>query len=208
MDHLQISKGQEFNEFYARLPEWQGWLASLLIDADGNTVGPDGTSKSISNSIDLQLLLALRSKSELIVTTGKTARAENYRASRFAPLAFITRKLETLEHLPAIREPGSHKNIFLKPNSTELDFDDLGQQLNELGFSTMLFEGGASSLGRMVITASHSQLVLTISNFGSIGPDDLKPMLAKVLPRTDTAELQDAFVAGPNLVSRWGFNAA
>lgn len=207
MDRLQISQGQEFNEFHGRIPEWQGWLASLLVDSDGNTVGPDGTSKSISNSTDLQLLLALRSKSQLIVTTGQTARAEQYRASRFAPLAFLTQQPETLAHLPAIKEPGSHKNIFLQPDSTELNFDELGLRLNALGFSKMLFEGGTSSLGRMVTTASRSQLVLTISNFGSIGPDDLKPMLAKVVPGSDTAELQDAFVAGPNLVSRWGFIA-
>jgi hypothetical protein len=107
----------------------------MVVHLAGAHFGSDGTSKSISNNLDLALLMALRSKCSVIVTTGETARKEGYKSSRFAPLAFITMNPQSLDDLPAIKEPGSFANFFLKQTGPNLNFNDVTGQLKDKGFN-------------------------------------------------------------------------
>lgn len=64
---------------------------SIALDSAGNYYGEDQSSKSISDASDNEWLMFLRSKANLIVTSGKTFRAESYRQSRFCPIVVISR---------------------------------------------------------------------------------------------------------------------
>jgi len=66
------------------------------------------TSDSVSNELDRTILKFIRSQSDLIVTTGLTARNERLNASKYAPLLVLTRSKELLE-IPAVEELSQHK---------------------------------------------------------------------------------------------------
>ena len=208
MRHFSPSLGQEFNFLSTKVPDWQGWLATLVIDSTGRYVGGDGTSKSVANQTDLQLLLALRAKAEVIVTTGATARAESYKASRFAPIAVITRDKESLAHLPLIEEPGAHETIFLSSNLQGRGAqNDFSRTLKSMGFTRFLFEGGPSMLAELFKAEAPVLLVLSIANLSPsemsvLSNAALRNLLLKVLP-TNNLVLCEVYSVGQNVVSIW-----
>ena len=176
----------------------------MVVDRDGSSVGPDGTSKSIGNPLDLQLLFALRSKTAAIVTTGATARIENYKSSRFAPIAFITRDAKSIAEVPAIKMPGGFENILLgaDPNQgrTFVDFD---ATLRSKGFDTVLFEGGRSSLTELLQSGLHVRLVLSIANGADVPETSLVEIFKQALPEAKPMILNDCYVVAQNLITRW-----
>lgn len=203
MRRIDEIAGQEFNQFVENIPAWTGWLATLVSDEHGHLLGLDGNSKGIGNQLDLQLLIALRSKADVIVTTGKTARAESYKASRFAPLAFVTKSRVSLLELPAVLEPGVHENIFLEPLDGVQVFDWANEELSKKGYTSILFEGGSSSLESLWSSDLNLQLVFSIANCHAADDVDVATVLSKALPWLNTHELADDFVLGPNRVTRW-----
>ena len=203
MRRIDAVAGQEFNQFVEFLPAWSGWLATIVSSEDGLVVGQDGNSKGIGNQVDLQLLMALRSKADVICTTGKTARAESYKASRFAPLAFLTKSRESLSEIPAIVEPGSHENIFLEPLVGVDPFNWANAELNNLGLTSILFEGGPSSLEGLWSFDLPVQLVFSIADCREAEDVDVLEILGIALPWLKSPELVDDIVIGPNRVTRW-----
>ena len=196
--------GQEFNFFTEKIPSWQGWLASLVIDSSGNTAGNDGTSKTVGNQTDLQLLIALRSRASLIVTTGKTARIEKYKASRFAPIAFITRDESSLATIPAIAKPGKFKNIFLSSSKPLKEaFKDFDSEISNSGFNNVLFEGGLESVASLSQSTLPLTLVLSIANAQGFDVAHTVQLLNKILPGWTNPHLIESFGVGPNLVAIW-----
>lgn len=139
----------------------RGWRATLVLDKLGKTTGIDNTSKSISNEEDLLLLRTLRSNSDLIVTTGATARLENYRASKFAPIAFVTNHPESLRKIPAIADPGPCGNFFL--SSAASDFNWLVEEVAARGFGKPLFEGGVRSLNQLIDCGAPMEIFISVT---------------------------------------------
>jgi riboflavin biosynthesis pyrimidine reductase len=204
LETFQVAEGQEFNFFAAKIPQWKGWLASLVIDAEGNAVGTDGTSKTVGNDTDLQLLLSLRAKADVIVTTGKTARAENYKASRFAPIAFITRHPESLATLPAIANPGAFENVYLTSSTGDSSiFERFDRELSERGFESVLFEGGKSSLAELLASTLPARLVLSIANVPKGFQLSPQGLLSKTLPMIGELKLEGQFRTANNIVLLW-----
>ena len=208
MQHFSPASGQEFNFFAEKFEHWKGWLATLVTDEQGNYFGADGTSKSIGNHTDLQLLLALRSKASVIVTTGATARSESYNPSRFAPIAVITRDQDSLANIPLIRNPGEHQHIYLNSaHEGPQAFSEYDQQLKDLGFASFLFEGGPSTLGHLLGSAVPVRLVLSIVNLSSSRisepyANSLREILDKITPNSSLV-LNDCFSVGQNIVTVW-----
>lgn len=87
-------------------PKIQGSRLNHVISAASS----EQDSNVISNPIDRKVLKAIRSSADLIVTTGKTAVAENLSASAFAPLLIITRQKDI--HVPAT-DQGSKQRVFV-----------------------------------------------------------------------------------------------
>ncbi len=65
--------------------------ASLVVSKNGKTVSEMGSSKNLGNETDLQLLKWFRSRSQIVLTSGKTAFAEEYRYPSSAELAILSR---------------------------------------------------------------------------------------------------------------------
>lgn len=78
-----------------------GVRLNIAVGQRGEVVGESGTSKDVSNSDDRALLRHLRSLTDVIVTTGATARAEGLKPSKYAPLVVLTRS-KTLEGLDSL----------------------------------------------------------------------------------------------------------
>lgn len=203
MDSLAISPGQEFNVLSSKLQPWTGWLASLVIDESGNHAGSDGTSKSISNPVDLQLLLALRSKASIIVTTGKTARLEKYRSSRFAPIAVLTRQPNSVTATNNLENEGGKGFFALSTPGAQIDFLEVTEKLSGLGHESFLFEGGPSSLETLATSELPLQIVLSITNVVSSSSTNPAGLLGRVLSNAHQFQLIEAFGVANNLVTRW-----
>ncbi|MFM2030924.1 MAG: hypothetical protein RI927_544 [Actinomycetota bacterium] len=203
MEIIEAEAGQELNALRNRLPKWSGWLASLVLDKSGNHKGADRTSKSIGNETDLKLLLTLRSHADVIVTTGKTARSENYAASRFAPITFLTKDPNSLKEIRAFREPGKFPNrVFGKENQQTL-FRTLYDEFEAEGIDAVLYEGGPSLIANLLEQLGSLRLVLTIANLddpAAISP--LKYLTGLGLCQANQ-EILDDFAIGTNRVTCW-----
>ena len=69
------------------------WLrANMVISSDGKFVGSTGTSRDLTNALDLQLLLLLRAMSDVVLVGAGTARNESYQQPKLRPeFAFLGR---------------------------------------------------------------------------------------------------------------------
>lgn len=65
---------------------------SFVVDEFGQVVNSAGSSSGIGNQSDKLLLRALRANAQVVLTSGKTARADNYRMPRTADLAIFTNR--------------------------------------------------------------------------------------------------------------------
>ncbi|MDG2497085.1 MAG: hypothetical protein P8M68_02750 [Aquiluna sp.] len=118
--------------------------ASLVVDSEGNHIGPDGTSKSLGGPLDLELLLAFRKAAGAVLTTGKTARMENYRMPSSAALFVLSR--QDRDSLPLAIRSESAKLIGSGTSSgLESAFKDIEQQ----GYSKIHVEFGPTTLVEM-----------------------------------------------------------
>ena len=120
-----------------------GVRLNLAIDAAGSVSGATGSSDDVSNALDRAVLVHLRKISDVIVTSGKTARAENLRASKHAPMVVLTQSGEGLEHMlngpdakpVTLLVPGGSLLADLHPRSvlTHLRAGECSQILLEFG---------------------------------------------------------------------------
>ena len=97
--------------FFASAFELQPGLNWIhVLSANGLSVAA-GTknSDSVSNSEDREFLFGMRSKCDAIVVSAKTAIAENYRPSKFAPIFIIDRNsTETARKLARVADGEKH----------------------------------------------------------------------------------------------------
>jgi riboflavin biosynthesis pyrimidine reductase len=173
VEHLHIQPGEEFTTLQDEFGNWNGWLCSFAIDANGATVGESGNSSSLSSPLDLELLKSLRSQADCIVTTGQTARIENYKASRYAPIAFLSRSPKSLTEIPAFLEPGDFQNIVFSDFDDSVLFLQAQAALEKQGFKKLLFEGGRSSLISLITQGKSISILTSISN--SAAPSSINP---------------------------------
>ena len=125
--------------------------ANLVQGALGEFVDEWGSSRGISNSLDLERLLALRAFSDVVVTDGETARKELYRVPRVADLAVITRKGYT----PRASDSG-RKYVELRQSP-----QDAVRSLIDSGYKRILLEVGPNLLRSLVLAGLVDQICLT-----------------------------------------------
>lgn len=65
---------------------------SFVVGEDGQVVDDRGGSKGLGNQTDLELLRVLRANAEVVLTSGLTARVEEYVMPRHADLAIFTKR--------------------------------------------------------------------------------------------------------------------
>lgn len=203
MERFEVESGQELNFFLKRFNIWKGWLASYVVDQFGEFKGSDGTSGTIGNQLDLKMLIALRSIADVIVTTGATARAEQYKASRFAPIAFVTNNPEALTQLPAFTKPGEYENLVFSDLPTGLEIQSIETDFQAKAFEAFLYEGGPAFLQHILQSSQPVGVVLNIANLKDPESVDPRDYLFRLLPGGLDAVLQDDFIVGQNRVTRW-----
>lgn len=65
--------------------------ASLVCSPNGEFLDEHGTSKGLGGPVDKQWLISLRRSSDIVLTSGKTFRAEEYRMPKKSDLAVLSR---------------------------------------------------------------------------------------------------------------------
>jgi riboflavin biosynthesis pyrimidine reductase len=119
-----------------------GWRVNFAIDSRGKSFGETGSSSDVSTDLDRQLLGKLRALSDVIVTSGKTARAEKYRSSKHAPIAIFTSSGD-LDAVPAIQGTQYFTPIVLTPRSRK---ESVEEALSDVDVRVLTFEDHDRSL--------------------------------------------------------------
>ena len=127
------------DEFLKQQTRLAGVRANMVTDIKGNFIGPNGTSREISNDVDRQLLIRFRQLADLIVTDARTARIESYRRSKHAPLEVWSKSgnfeglengqgftLRKTENLSAALSDHAGKAVLIEAGPTVISL--LGQQ--------------------------------------------------------------------------------
>jgi hypothetical protein len=83
-EHFSVTE-EHLEAWYPRI---KGIRWNFVLGANSST---SENSNALSNSLDRSILKLIRQQSDLIITTGKTARAEALKASKFAPMLIVTR---------------------------------------------------------------------------------------------------------------------
>ncbi len=161
-------------------PKTFGIRSNYVIDPTGHS---GSNSNSSSSEIDRYFLRVIRSNSDLIITTGRTARAEKLRASRFAPLAIITSKPNDL-NIPATADESAKVVFVCSPEEPETKYSNtmvkwlkisnapiaqVVQEIRkELNSDYTLLESGIKSLKQMAPSKLLDEICLTVTHATTI----------------------------------------
>ena len=152
--------------------------ASLVADEFGGTVSSQGNSKGIGNETDLALLIALRRQSEVILTSGKTFRCDQYKFPRSADLAVLTS--QNLE----IEAPAGQRFTLLRNGYTSSI-----RELKNAGYSRIQIEYGVTGIAQLVEQSQLDALVLSSQSITG-----LRALSEKLGVEPNVAELSDLYV--------------
>jgi riboflavin biosynthesis pyrimidine reductase len=120
--------------------------ASLVVSKAGLSINELGNSKGLGNSTDLQLLKWFRGRSQIVLTSGKTAAAEEYRYPSSAELAILSRsdrKYVYLENdLNRVRFLGDQKSYTSAVEALHSQgFERIHTEFGESGFFELVQSG-------------------------------------------------------------------
>lgn len=174
-----------------------GVRLNIAVDASGSVAGKTGTSNDISNSLDRALLVELRKQADVIVTSGATARAENLRPSKHAPIVVLSQSGEIggLERLltgqspwpvtlivpgelvatviASLKKHGCPAHVTGLPN---LEPSTVRPLLGELGYKKILLEVGPT-LARLWTKANAvDEVCLTTTSVNEPHPGQKPPL--------------------------------
>ena len=122
---------------------------SLVVDQSGSTINSKGSSKGIGDSVDLDLLKALRRDKQLVLTSGKTFRLDEYRMPKSADLAVYSHENINFDHL--ILKAGQ-KAISISSESADsparaleycfaMGYESVHVEFGESGFKSVMNSG-------------------------------------------------------------------
>ena len=167
-------------------------LINFVTNSKGEFVGPNGSSREISNELDYQALIGYRQAADGILTTAKTARIEKYGRSRFAPLALVSQS-GNFNGIPAVDSenagPTNSEVFLLVPSKifreTRKTYTKpwvrvskigkagtlrLSLALTRLGWRRILVEAGAAYSRFLISNHAAKFLTLTITDAGEASP--------------------------------------
>ena len=137
--------------------------SSFVVDERGSHQGPKGNSEGLGNQKDLSLLRALRAKSEVVLTSGLTARSDGYRMPRTADLAVFT--ADGVDQLGLSPKPSQNLHL-LSPPTVE-SYLDAFWKLGDLGYKNVHVEFGPRGMAEVL---EHLDLIV-VSSKSPKGPD-------------------------------------
>lgn len=124
----ESAEAQDAEALAASYGTWSGIRTNHVIGEQGNFSGSESSSRSISTKEDRELLLALRSRADLVVVDAATARLEKYRApSSGTPLAIFSLS-GRFDGIPAVEDDTGRVFLFSQnPNEKYLNSSNLNQ---------------------------------------------------------------------------------
>jgi riboflavin biosynthesis pyrimidine reductase len=170
----------DFESVSAWYPKILGARFNFVVSskASGNQ-----NSNELSNPVDRYILKAIRSQSDLIITTGKTARVEILRASKFASLVIITKDPNNID-IPATNLSSERPVFIASPESLGRDYSNTNLKsikLNMTGFAASaaavlseleshspVFETGLNSFRDLAIAGLIDEVCLTVTSAAAI----------------------------------------
>ena len=176
----------DFESVSAWYPKIRGSRFNFVISpkSSGNQ-----NSNELSNPVDRYILKAIRSQSDLIITTGKTARDENLTASKFAPLVIITKDPNNID-IPAttlsserpvfIASSESLGRDYANPNLKFIKINVAGfaesatAVLGQLESQSPVFETGLHSFRDLAAVGLIEELCLTVTSSASIDEAEIQ----------------------------------
>lgn len=133
--------------------------ASLVVSELGSATGSLGSSKGLGNRTDLDLLKWFRSRSEIVLTSGKTAEIESYRYPASAELAILSSSSRSYDSL------GKDKSRVLFLEGLE-SYQQAIEALREKGYSKVHCEFGPSGFTELVSAQLVEGYVSSINESG------------------------------------------
>lgn len=143
-------------QFKTNYPTLEGLRLNLILAADGQWVLGTRDRRKQDADLDLRLIGHLRSVSDLIVATGETIRRESYTASKWAPIAVLSKSASILAE-PLFADHAEHESLLITSNSElvaktktalkvedSLDIPALVETLEDMSFKNILLETGPS----------------------------------------------------------------
>ena len=158
-------------------PKVEGLRFNFVL-ANGTNL--DTSSDNSTNKLDRELLKFIRSQSDLIITTGKTARAENLTASKFAPMLILTKSSEDLD-IPAVNA-NEGKPVYITqrlgtqyPSEKAIAIGGVQDQLPQFvdsfcranSFKHSVLESGMETALIFASSGKIKEVNLTLTNFNS-----------------------------------------
>jgi hypothetical protein len=137
-------------EYFRELVSGFAITASLVSDQHGNTVSTEGSSAGLGNDTDRSLLVALRRQSEVILTSGKTFRADRYKFPKHADLAVLTNQELN------IPTPAGQKLIV-----SDLSYQQVLMDLRSKGYKRGHVEYGTTGIRALIEAKALDALLLS-----------------------------------------------
>ena len=152
----KASGASEPKSLAAAYGNWSGIRSNHVITQSGKFSGSDGSSRSISTKEDRELLVEIRSQSDLIVVDAATARFEKYRTPSSGASLAIFSLSGNFEDIPVVED--QEAPVFLFSASADRinredsknvhvqipgkPFDGFLTWANSNGFKSILLEAG------------------------------------------------------------------
>lgn len=197
------------------------WLRiNFVASVNGNAAGEDGTSQSLTSTIDRRILGAIRRHSDVVVVGASTVRTEGYFLPKSAPLAIVTGSGDLSGHeIPADVEEG--RVIVVCPREArELLTRTLGDRevtvidmpgprldpaaiitaLRDRGYENIVCEGGPTLASQLMDAGLVDELCLTTSPVVNTAHVQVLSGLSRSQPLHLTQLLVDPETA---LYARW-----
>lgn len=168
---------------------WVGVRSNHVIDSNGRFSGVDGSSRSISNEEDRELLIALRTKADLIVVDAATARLEQYRAPKSKSALAIFSLSGDFTNIPVVEDsevpiylfsgsawplPAANPHAIVIP-VTEAPFEGFLEWAKSRLFDAILLETGPTLTAKAFAAGIVSQSAITRTGFSSEADQEKLP---------------------------------
>ena len=168
---LKSENLDQLDNWYPKVP---GLRFNYVISAKNS----EGSESNLSTSdVDRKLLRFIRSQSDLIVTTGVTARKENLSPSKFAPMLVITSSNEDFD-FPAVQNESTWPvyttqklgTQYSNPNAIAIGRtgttvgDFLTSFMDANGYESVALETGLSVTKQLIKENLISEICLTVTN--------------------------------------------
>jgi riboflavin biosynthesis pyrimidine reductase len=186
---------------------WSGIRSNHVISQSGRFSGSDGSSRSISTKEDRELLIEIRSRSDLIVVDAATARLEQYRTPRAGTRLAIFSLSGNFSGIPVVDDPAtsvflfsssleqlssiSSKNVHVQIQSEPLK--GFQSWANDNGFDSILLEAGPTLTAKAFQAGIVGQSAITRTPVATTdAPEKLQNPFDKDAVLISSAQSEDA----------------